>query len=447
MLRGKSNDELLRLYDNDLVLRLHSPRNLSDTRKLLARFKQYLGDYPPSSEMAKSFLAQYADRKPRTLYRYAQMLRIFMKWYGEPIDDLQVKIPKSLPPYTEDSQIEKLLHAIENKKTHKGNIVRDVLLVEVALKTGMRRGELSKLEVRHIHEDFLEVREGKNKKDRVIPLSPPIAPRLKCYVKDKKPTDKVFGLAAPSITMKIKAFARSAGIEDLHAHALRHKFATDLLEHGADIRSVQYLLGHENLSTTQVYLSLTDKRLRETINLLDEPAESKRQDQEETYRPTDGEMLIAATNNTTNETLDRETFRNSDSILNERELRNFLLGLEQHHSYRLSEYLKVARFWEFTGLGGNKYTDPESRQLLDNLWGVLDKLVPFLKEEFEEDKKVKKLDELECRLDPSGLRYLHNDSDKAERIAQAESQLDDLINTARESYKDYRAGIRSRLHV
>ena len=269
MLRRMTNEELFKLYDSDLVLRLHSPKNLSDTRKFLTRFNQYLGSYPPSPEIAKSFLAQYADRKPRTLYRYAQMLRMFMKWYGEPMDDLKIKIPKSLPPYTEDAQIEKLIHAIETKKTHKGNIVRDALLVELALKTGMRRGELANLEVHHIHEDFLIVREGKNKKDRVIPFSPPIASRLKSYVKDKKPSDKVFGLAAPSITMKIKAYARSAGIDDFHAHALRHKFATDLLEHGADIRSVQHLLGHENLSTTQVYLSITDKRLRETVNLLD----------------------------------------------------------------------------------------------------------------------------------------------------------------------------------
>jgi len=132
----------------------------------------------------------------------------------------------------------------------------------------MRRGELANLEARHIHKEFLIVREGKNNKDRVIPLSPPIALRLKNYIEGKKPNDKVFGLAAPSITMKIKAFARSAGIEDLHTHALRHKFATDLLERGADIRSVQHLLGHENLSTTQVYLSITDKRLHEAVNLL-----------------------------------------------------------------------------------------------------------------------------------------------------------------------------------
>jgi len=275
MLRQMNNEKLFQLYDSDLVLRLHSAKNLSDTRKFLARFNQHLNNYPPSPELAKSFLAQYADRKPRTLYRYAQMLRMFMKWYGEPMDDLRIKIPKSLPPYTEDTQIEKLLHAIETKKTHKGTIVRDILLVELALKTGMRRGELANLEVRHIHEDFLIVREGKNKKDRVIPLSPPISLRLKNFINGKKPSDKVFRLAAPSITMKIKAFARSAGLEDFHAHALRHKFATDLLEHGADIRSVQHLLGHENLSTTQVYLSITDKRLREAVNLLDEPEEEQ----------------------------------------------------------------------------------------------------------------------------------------------------------------------------
>ena len=64
-----------------------------------------------------------------------------MKWYGEPMDDFKVKVPKSLPPYTEDQDIEKLLSAIGNKKTHKGYIVRDSLMTEPALKTGMRRGE------------------------------------------------------------------------------------------------------------------------------------------------------------------------------------------------------------------------------------------------------------------------------------------------------------------
>ncbi|MFC2062652.1 hypothetical protein ACFLS8_01705 [Chloroflexota bacterium] len=78
-LRRMTNEELFQLYDSDLVLRLHSPKNLSDTRKFLTRFNQYLGNYPPSPDLTKSFLAQYANHKPRTLYRYAQMLRVFWR--------------------------------------------------------------------------------------------------------------------------------------------------------------------------------------------------------------------------------------------------------------------------------------------------------------------------------------------------------------------------------
>ena len=153
-MRHMTNSELFDLYDSDLVLRLHNAKNLSDTRKILAKFKEYLNSYPPSPEIAKGFLAQYTDRKPRTLYRYAQMIRVFMKWYGEPMDDFKVKVPKSLPPYTTDSEVERLFSTIENKRSHKSCIIRDTLMAEVALKTGMRRSELANLEAKDIHPDF-----------------------------------------------------------------------------------------------------------------------------------------------------------------------------------------------------------------------------------------------------------------------------------------------------
>lgn len=225
---------------------------------------------PPSPELAKGFLAQYTNRKPRTLYRYAQMIRVFMKWYGEPMDDFKVKVPKTLPPYTEDSEIERLFTAIENKKTHKGCIVRDSLLAAIALKTGMRRSELGSLEVKDIHQDFLIVRNGKGGKDRVIPLTTAIAERLQNFIKGMKPDEKVFKPKPACISNKIRQFARKAGLDDFHTHTMRHKFATDLLERGANIKQVQELLGHENLATTEVYLSITNKGLREAVSLLDE---------------------------------------------------------------------------------------------------------------------------------------------------------------------------------
>ncbi len=269
-MRHMTNEELFRLYDNDLVLRLHNIKNLSDTRKMLTKFKEYLNGYPPSPELAKGFLAQYADRKPRTLYRYAQMIRVFMKWYGEPLEDFRIKVPKTLPPYTKDSEVERLLNAIGNKRSHKGCIVRDTLIVELAVKTGMRRSELANLEAKDIQPDFLVVRNGKGGKDRVIPLVASIAQRLKNFTQGMKPEEKVFKLKAECISNKVRQFAKKAGLNNFHTHTMRHKFATDLLERGANIKQVQELLGHDNLATTEVYLSTTDQGKRDAINRLDE---------------------------------------------------------------------------------------------------------------------------------------------------------------------------------
>ncbi|MFH1031740.1 MAG: tyrosine-type recombinase/integrase, partial [Chloroflexota bacterium] len=175
-LRHMTNDALFQTYDSDLVLRLHNAKDLTDHRKMLARFKEHLNGFPPSPELAKGFLAQYANRKPRTLARYSKMINGLMKFYGEPID-IKIKIPKTLPTYTEDGDIDKLFKAIETKKTHKKLIVRDALMTAVDLKTGLRRAELADLEVTDVHSDFLVVRNGKGGKDRVIPLVPEIALR------------------------------------------------------------------------------------------------------------------------------------------------------------------------------------------------------------------------------------------------------------------------------
>jgi integrase/recombinase XerD len=268
------NEELFKLYDSELALRLHNAKNLSDTRKILSRFLlEHLGGYPPTPEMAKAFLAQYANKKPATLYRYAQMLRVFMKWYGEPMDDFKVKRPKTLPPYTEDSDIEKLFAAVESKKTHKGCIARDRLLVRLALKTGMRRSELANLERQHVHNDFLVVIGGKGGKDRIIPTAPAISQVLQDFIKDMEPDEKIFKLKAACISNKIRQFAKKAGLNGFHTHTMRHKFATSLLEKGANIKVVQELLGHENLATTEVYLSIVDQGLHDAVSLLDKEEE------------------------------------------------------------------------------------------------------------------------------------------------------------------------------
>ncbi|MFC2014616.1 hypothetical protein ACFLUP_01340 [Chloroflexota bacterium] len=96
----------------------------------------------PNILAAKSFLVRFADRKPRTRYRYTQMIQAFMTWYGLPLTDVRVKVPKSLPTYVEDTDIEKLLAVTSKKRSHKAIIERDRLLIKTAWRTGLRRAIL-----------------------------------------------------------------------------------------------------------------------------------------------------------------------------------------------------------------------------------------------------------------------------------------------------------------
>jgi len=274
-LKNKTNEELFTLYDAELILKGSSAKNLEMTRQILTKFHSYLQGSKPSPELAKGFLSQYSGKKPRTRARYTTIVKSFMKWCGQPMDDFRVKVPKTLPPYTEDGDIQKLFDAIEHKQTHKGCIARDSLLVRLALKTGMRRSELANLEKQHVHADFLVVIGGKGGKDRIIPLAPATAQMLQNFIKGMEPGEKVFKLKAACISNKIRQFAKKAGLNGFHTHTMRHKFATDLLEKGANIKVVQELLGHENLATTEVYLSIVDQGLHDAVSLLEKEKEEK----------------------------------------------------------------------------------------------------------------------------------------------------------------------------
>ena len=144
---------------------------------------------------------------------------------------------------------------------------------------------------------------------------------------------------------------------------------------------------------------------------------------------------------------DKELFLKSESIMNEKDIRNLLHSLEHHQSYRLSEHLKVWKLWEFFGLEGNKCHDLNLRQLVDDLRTVLDEFATYLKLEFKEGAEEKGERDLECRLDPTGLKYIHDESAKMQRIAEARKKLDELIEDTRDKYKAYRAGIRSILYL
>ena len=82
-LQRKPNGELFALYDSQLILKHRSQDALEEARRVLGHFKAYLGEYPPSPELAAAFWAQFKNRKATTLYRYDSILKGFMAWYGE----------------------------------------------------------------------------------------------------------------------------------------------------------------------------------------------------------------------------------------------------------------------------------------------------------------------------------------------------------------------------
>ena len=257
----------LNSYQNRLTLRGLSVNYVNKLSELLARYVEFTD--LASSDTAEEFLLRYVDRKPNTRARYATYIRGFLEYLGIPFD-LKVKVPRLLPPFVSEDDIAKLREAVGNKRTHKSTQFRDLVLLETACKTGLRRSELANLRLRDIDLDNrrLMVVNGKGSKDRVVPLLPALIEPLRQLCEGKHLDERVFGLTTRSLGMKFYIWAKKAGV-DLHTHSFRHYFATSLVDKGANIRAVQELLGHTNLNTTQVYLAVTGKHLVDAINLLE----------------------------------------------------------------------------------------------------------------------------------------------------------------------------------
>ena len=145
--------------------------------------------------------------------------------------------------------------------------LRDKAILETLFSTGLRVSELCSLpRDLDLRADEFSVR-GKGERVRVVFLSPEAKSIIKNYLEKRKDIDNdlMFPVTSRSVQRIIKHYAIKAGIsKKVTPHVVRHMFATDLLSNGADLRSVQMLLGHANIATTQIYTHVTDKQLKET---------------------------------------------------------------------------------------------------------------------------------------------------------------------------------------
>lgn len=214
---------------------------------------------------------------PSSVMRKTASLRGFFKWLcanevcaTNPTLTLeQPKIPKRLPKVMSLTEIEEILHEDLTK------IER--LIVELLYGCGLRVSELTELKINDIdfNSSFLKCR-GKGSKERLIPLGRKAKEALQSFFKERDLTIKKYNLENKQLLISDKGrkltrqdiytFIHEQGQKihkNISPHTLRHSFATHLLENGADLRVVQELLGHSDVSTTQLYTHISKKRLKE----------------------------------------------------------------------------------------------------------------------------------------------------------------------------------------
>jgi len=178
---------------------------------------------------------------------------------------------KPLPNVLSLDEVDKLLAAAEGINVKE---LRDRALLEVLYATGLRVSELVGLKMDGVNLDLGFVRcMGKGSKERIVPLGESAVTAVSRYLavrKIRKPTDYLFlnnrggKLSRSGFWRILQAYGKQAGIrKKLTPHVLRHSFATHLLERGADLRAVQTMLGHSNISTTEIYTHVMRERLKE----------------------------------------------------------------------------------------------------------------------------------------------------------------------------------------
>ncbi len=221
-------------------------------------------------------------KSPRSLSRYLSGMRQFYRWLlrnGQRQDDPcalieNPKIGRGLPKALSEAQVEALLNVAD---TDSPLGLRDQAMLELMYATGLRVSELVGLEISGLNLNQGVVRVvGKGNKERLVPLGEEAESVLKRYITEARPvllagsscpqlfvTARRAGLTRQAFWYAIRRHAASAGISGaISPHMLRHSFATHLLNHGADLRVVQLLLGHSDLSTTQIYTHIARESLK-----------------------------------------------------------------------------------------------------------------------------------------------------------------------------------------
>jgi integrase/recombinase XerC len=269
-----------------------SPHTLDAYGRDLGAFAEWTrrsSSRPPLAGIDRSLMRRYlaylSERRyaRRTVARKMSAVRSLLAWSlrqgwiaANPAEDVAApKLDHPLPRVLKARDASRLC---ELPPGDDATSARDRALLELLYGSGLRVGEACALDLDDLDLEHRAVTvTGKRRKQRKLPLSEPATNALLVYVREARPEllgaqesppPAVFvntrgGRLGPrSVRAVIERYARAEGMGPVNPHALRHSFATHLLDGGADLRSVQELLGHENLATTQIYTHVSTERLR-----------------------------------------------------------------------------------------------------------------------------------------------------------------------------------------
>lgn len=275
------------------VERNASPRTLTAYQQALASYRENQGGAVAwkqcTADDFRDYLFAVMKKKQARSYIRLQFsaFRTFYRFLVErkglardPVRELELpKAEKKLPLVLTRQQIDELLAAPlrvrKEPRTPEWMPLRDAAVMEVFYSSGLRLAELASLNVADVDVYTESVRVlGKGRKERVCPVGAPALEAVSRYrAKANVQADPLFinksrkRLSTRSIWLILKRYLRHTSIPiSLSPHKLRHTFATHLLDGGADLRSVQALLGHASLSTTQIYTHVTVERLKRAYN-------------------------------------------------------------------------------------------------------------------------------------------------------------------------------------
>lgn len=254
--------------ENLLLLKNYTNKDLISLKK--EEIKDFLDNVEATARTKAHYLTVF-----NSFYKYL----VFMdKIKSNPCDGIKApKLEKKLPTYLTNEEIAKLF----NIRLTKPVDYRNKAILEVMYATGARISEVINLELNQIDFEECIIRVvGKGKKERIIPLDDVAIEALDNYINNYRPfliknetCNYVFlnkngeKISRQMIFKILKNLANKAGItKEISPHTLRHSFASNLLNNGADLRVIQELLGHENLETTEIYSHLQNKKIKDDYN-------------------------------------------------------------------------------------------------------------------------------------------------------------------------------------